>query len=659
MARLNATAPRALFETPPRITSQLPSTSFVRLATWDYLSRLLGKSYRRDSPQIPWEKAPSDVRPSLAAALARRDFLSPPTAARFGFFGSFDRDWLGLQPRGVRHLSLWLQRSEETPEFLRLLRVGGVTHTVGLHDEGLEELEPVALEVSDFAGPVYLKRVPGPRPRVYAVDGARVADGLRALQLLVDPGFDPGQEIVKESGEATAHDPAFASECRLVQERPDRLLIEARLDAPGYVVALDAYDPGWIARLDGREVGAAARQRGLPRSGRPRGPARGGDALPAAGPLAGPRVLRRGLPAGPGIARPGPPSPPEPCGGCGLKKPSASTLLLVGLALWLFREALFFGGVFYKRDVHLVWHPQVEAFVRAVLGSAWPVWDPSLAFGQPLLADPSAQVLYPLTWLNLLMRPWQYYTLYAVLHFLLAAFGMRALARHLGLSPLAALVATGTWTLSGPYLSMIDLWHHYAGASWLPYVVLAADRALGGARRDVARFAVVLGLQVLAGSADLCAMTLLLAAALGVARHLDWKRPLSSANRAVLARGFGGVLLAVGLSAALWMAALEIVSRASRASLPQGVRTYWSLHPLVALETLLPGLFTSLPLKSAWRAAFFESREPFLASLYLGVGALALVAAAAAASRHPLRGLLLGVPGPFPARGSRAPYPGL
>ncbi|HVQ28067.1 MAG TPA: YfhO family protein, partial [Vicinamibacteria bacterium] len=251
---LNATAPRALLAAPPQITSHLPTTGFVRLVTWDYLSRLLGKPYRRESPRIPWEKAPRDSRPSLAAALARRAFLSPPTAARFGFFGSFDRDWLGLQPRGVHHLSLWFQRSEETPELLRLLRVGGVTHTVGLHDEGLEELEPVAIEVSDFAGPVYLKRVPGARPRVYAVDGARVADGLRALQLLVDPGFDPGQEIVKESGEATVHDPAFASECRLVQEQSDRLLIEARLDAPGYVVALDAFDPGWIARLDGHEV---------------------------------------------------------------------------------------------------------------------------------------------------------------------------------------------------------------------------------------------------------------------------------------------------------------------------------------------------------------------------------------------------------------------
>ena len=108
--------------------------------------------------------------------------------------------------------------------------------------------------------------------------------------------------------------------------------------------------------------------------------------------------------------------------------------------------------------------------------------------------------------------------------------------------------------------------------------------------------------------------------------------------------GFGGVLLAVGLSAgAVGGSTRDRVAREPGLRCPRGRPHLSSLHPLVALETLLPGLFTSLPLKSAWRAAFFESREPVLASLYLGVGALALVAAAAAASHHPLRGLLLGV----------------
>lgn len=316
--------------------------------------------------------------------------------------------------------------------------------------------------------------------------------------------------------------------------------------------------------------------------------------------------------------------------------------LVAALALWLFRDALFSGGVYFKRDIHLVWHPQVEGFVRAVASGAWPVWDASLAFGQALLADPSAQVLYPLTWLNLLMRPWVYYTVYAVAHFVLAAAGMRALASHLGFSRWASLLSAVLFSVSGPYLSMVDLWHHYAGASLMPWVVLACDRALGGGRRDVARFALVLALQILAGSADLVAMTLLLAAALGARRHLRPTWPPSAEVRAVLGRGAFGGLLALGLSAGLWWPALEIVSRAARAELPAAVRTYWSTHPLVALEMVLPGLFSTLPLEKTLRTAFFEAREPFLSSLYVGVVSLGLVGAAVAASRHPLRFVLLG-----------------
>ena len=67
-----------------------------------------------------------------------------------------------------------------------------------------------------------------------------------------------------------------------------------------------------------------------------------------------------------------------------------AVLALTALVVWLFREALFGGGVFFERDIHLVWHPQVEGFVQGISAGSWPLWDPSPAFGQPLLADPGA-----------------------------------------------------------------------------------------------------------------------------------------------------------------------------------------------------------------------------------------------------------------------------
>ena len=80
------------------------------------------------------------------------------------------------------------------------------------------------------------------------------------------------------------------------------------------------------------------------------------------------------------------------------------------------RRALLLGEVIFRRDVHLMWYAQAEAMVRAVGHGEWPLWNPDIGFGQPLWADANVQVLYPTTWLNLLVRPWTYYTAYAVLH---------------------------------------------------------------------------------------------------------------------------------------------------------------------------------------------------------------------------------------------------
>ena len=70
----------------------------------------------------------------------------------------------------------------------------------------------------------------------------------------------------------------------------------------------------------------------------------------------------------------------EPTVGCRAVSPSRRERIalsgLAGLVLFLHRGALVAGGVMFKRDVHLIWVPEIEGFVRAVLGGAWPVWDP-------------------------------------------------------------------------------------------------------------------------------------------------------------------------------------------------------------------------------------------------------------------------------------------
>jgi hypothetical protein len=115
-------------------------------------------------------------------------------------------------------------------------------------------LTPVATIESSAAGSVHVFAVPSPRPRAYTVDGARVVDGLPALRTLVDPGFDPAREILLPEGTDRAPSPAFSGESRLLDYRPDRVRVEARLDRAGFLVLLDGYDRGWRASVDGREA---------------------------------------------------------------------------------------------------------------------------------------------------------------------------------------------------------------------------------------------------------------------------------------------------------------------------------------------------------------------------------------------------------------------
>ena len=337
---------------------------------------------------------------------------------------------------------------------------------------------------------------------------------------------------------------------------------------------------------------------------------------------------------------------------------------LAGLAVLvavLFHSAVLGRGVFYARDIHLFWHPQVEAFVRSVSAGSWPVWDPSLAFGRPLLANPNVQVFYPPTWLNLLMAPGTYYTLYVVAHFLFTAAGFLALGRRLGLSWGAAFVGAAVWTASGPLTSLVTLWNYLAGACWWPWSFLAADHALESGRvRPALAWGACVAAPVLAGSPE---MALLGTVAVGLfaVRRVAWRRPWIAANRSFLRVTLVAASFALGLSAAQWLPTMAVTAGTPRLDLPVEARTFWSVHPMSVLQMVLPAPLDDLPLRAEVRRTLFDGREPLLPSLYLGLGALSLVGAALAASRHPQRRLLalLGLAALLVALGRHTPVYGL
>jgi hypothetical protein len=303
----------------------------------------------------------------------------------------------------------------------------------------------------------------------------------------------------------------------------------------------------------------------------------------------------------------------------------AATLVVAAL---LYPGALLRGESFFERDLHLDWYPRQVAIKTALLSGAWPVWDRSIGFGQPLLADPGAEVLYPVAWLSLALPLPVAYTVFVLVHLLVAAVGAARVARAIGAGRIGAPLAALAFVLGGPLQSALNLWHHFAACAWMPWVLLAVDRVV---RRPSVRgtlvLAVVAALQGLAGSADVCVMTGALAVGWTVFRLRERRR------RPRLLRAVGGlaasVTLATALTAGLWLPAADVVSRSARRALPEDIRAAWSVPAPGLLRLLVPLDPGRVPFDEAtWQSLYDRAEPPFLASLDRGLPVLGLALAA-------------------------------
>ncbi len=310
---------------------------------------------------------------------------------------------------------------------------------------------------------------------------------------------------------------------------------------------------------------------------------------------------------------------------------------LLSLVLFLFRSSVFGDEALFERDTTFWYYPLVEDIVRIVTSGAWPVWHPYRGFGEPLLANPSNQILYPPAYLHFLFEPLTAYTWYVVSHLLFSGMGVYWLARRLGVSYLGSFLASCAWVASGPLLSTVNMWNHFSGAAWIPWVILAARRACDSfAAKDALLWGVTIACQVMTGSPDASAMAALcsVGGVLDGLRWSSWRDPtnLRWLKTVALAWGFGA-----GLAAAQALPTLDLLAGSLRLELSLSARQAWSVHPLAMLQTAVPMHFKGLSRQPGDSTSIGEVKGPLLASLYLGVPVLGLAAAGALGPRRPGR----------------------
>ena len=294
---------------------------------------------------------------------------------------------------------------------------------------------------------------------------------------------------------------------------------------------------------------------------------------------------------------------------------AAGPALLYG-PLLLRGEALYWGTVLLQ---FVPW----RSWAAEVIGRGHvPLWNPLLGAGAPLLANHQSALLYPPTWLSLAVGPAWGEGLLAAAHMLLAAAGMRTLARRLGLAGLGQTVAALAFSLSGFLVARSGFPSTLAASAWLPWVVLCADRAAeaaaGGAGlrttgRAALGLALTLALQWLAGHAQTAWYTLWMAGLFTLWRA-GRTGGLRGLGRALIVAG-GAAGLAFGLAAAQLLPTAEYLRQSSRAAgvAPDLALTY-SFWPWRILGLWMPDLFGS-PV----RGDFWGYGNYWEDAIYLGV----------------------------------------
>ncbi|MBK6428381.1 MAG: YfhO family protein [Blastocatellia bacterium] len=261
---------------------------------------------------------------------------------------------------------------------------------------------------------------------------------------------------------------------------------------------------------------------------------------------------------------------------------------------------------------------------RTIASGHLPLWNAESGLGFSAISDPTLQLLFPPTVLLRLLLPETLGLNLSVSLAIPVAFAGALLLFRRRSEFLAALGGATFYALCGPILSAANMLNLGWSAALAPWVVLAALRTADTSETSrVSVLALAVALQSLAGEPITFAATVVTAAVIAVATA-------TSDRPGILGR----VAVGVGIGVALACIQLIPLVEASVASARGGglVLDAWSLHPATLLEALIGGLYGS-PLgpaseSPAWYRALNGGRDPLVLSIFVGLPALSIGAAA-------------------------------
>jgi hypothetical protein len=303
---------------------------------------------------------------------------------------------------------------------------------------------------------------------------------------------------------------------------------------------------------------------------------------------------------------------------------AASTLVIVALPLLFFWRLIFTNLILVGVDSFLYFYPYKAYVAQALRAGHFPLWNPHLFMGAPLLANMQTAVLYPLHWLFLWLPAPKQVAASIVLHVVLAGLGTMAYTRRsLKLSWPGALTASVIFALGGFVGAQTEHVNQLNVIVWLPWTLLLLDVSTESRRRvaPTLGLGLVIALMILAGHAQ---ATYICLVGLGMYAIAGGKEPnLKFQISGLKARLPHILVFAAAIAVATLLAAVQILPtlELSRLSVRSGGLPYrevvsFSLRPWLLHFTLLPPFGVDLS------QVFGEAYSEYVA--YVGVIGLGL-----------------------------------
>jgi hypothetical protein len=239
-----------------------------------------------------------------------------------------------------------------------------------------------------------------------------------------------------------------------------------------------------------------------------------------------------------------------------------------------------------------------------------------MAMGFPLLANFQSAPFYPPHLVFLVVSFFDAVRILFVFHYLVAATGSYALARRWEYPTYLSLTAAFLFTFGGIIISLTNVLNHFQTAVWLPWLILAGERAVRSySGKD---FLIVSGVglvQLLAGSPELYAISLGLLC-IHIAPTAKRCSAVSYLKPFLLI--VAANILLVGVSMVQLLPTLELFVQSRRpTNIPYHEATAWSLSPVSLVNLFILDKEVDRSLFNGVRL-FFGRDIPFLVSLYMG-----------------------------------------